>query len=438
MNRRLPLLLALLPFLPACIELQLGVTSTARLETPAPPGSEVFSAPDPATAEACTARRARAAAALENGVLVVEAGEDGHGRFHADDDYHWLTGAAVPGSALVVVAQDGRVAAEVLYLPRKDARHELWNGPRLAPGEAATAKTGVADTRPLARYVEELPELVPAGAMVFATGAAVEEWLATSNRNARPANALLAPLQAVREPAELVAQRAAIDITQAALVDAFRVAVPGAYEFTAEAAVESGFRRRGAEALAFPSICGAGANGCVLHYRANAERLEAGELLLMDVGAKFRGYCADVTRTIPVGGRFTDRQREVYTHVYRASELAAAELKPGSSLSAAQAVAVAYFAEHGFTRRDFPHSIGHGLGLLVHDAPGRGQKLEPGMVVTIEPGLYLRDEAIGIRIEDDYLITEDGAERLTTAIPTEPAALERFLADIRAAKPSTR
>jgi len=187
---------------------------------------------------------------------------------------------------------------------------------------------------------------------------------------------------------------------------------------------------RGAEGLAFATICGSGPNSCCLHYRANDRRLEDGDLLVLDVGAKYRLYCADVTRTIPVSGRFTPRQREVYAHVYAASRAAAKVLKPGASLRAAHEVAAAYLEEHGLGAY-FPHSVGHGLGLLVHDAPGLEDVLEPGMVVTIEPGVYIAEESLGVRIEDDYLITDTGAELLSGELPARPDELEAFLASLR-------
>jgi Xaa-Pro aminopeptidase len=208
------------------------------------------------------------------------------------------------------------------------------------------------------------------------------------------------------------------------------IAVPGAYEFQAEAAVEGGFRRRGAEFLAFPSICGSGINACYLHYRENNRRLEEGDLLLLDVGANYEGYCADVTRTIPVSGRFTDRQREVYQLVWEAQQLAEARLRPGVTMRELHEAVVGFFDEHG-VRRHFKHGLGHQLGVRVHDVPGFRGPLEPGMVVTIEPGLYLVEEALGVRIEDDFVVTEDGCRRLSDAIPSAPEALEAYLARLR-------
>ena len=207
--------------------------------------------------------------------------------------------------------------------------------------------------------------------------------------------------------------------------------MPGAYEYTAEALIESGFRRRGASGPGFPSIAGSGINTCVLHYRDNVRQLQEGDLLVMDVGALTHGYCADVTRTIPVSGRFTPRQREIYTAVYRASREAAAVLRPGATLRDAHEVATESLKQSGDLHEYFLHSVGHGLGMRVHDAPSARTELRPGMIVTIEPGVYIAEEALGVRIEDDYLITEDGAELLSDDLPADPAELEAFLAQIR-------
>jgi Xaa-Pro aminopeptidase len=387
-----------------------------------PPLYEVRTLPDPATPAACRERRARTARALGDGLLVLGAGDEGEERFEAANDFYWLTGVASPDAVFVLAAEDGQATTERLYLHPEDKRWELWNGARLAPGEETERLTGIADTRPLEHLTADLAELRAWAPAAYGSG--------VDDAEEQDASVLLAPLQVVKEPAEIAALRVSIDITQEALVEAMRQAVPGSYEFEAEARILGGFRKRGAEGLAFASICGSGPNSCCLHYRANERRMEDGDLLVMDVGAKFRHYCADVTRTIPVNGRFTPRQREIYTHVYEASRAAARVLKPGASLGAAHRVATEYLEERGYGKY-FPHGVGHGLGLLVHDAPAFEDELAPGMVVTIEPGIYIAAEELGVRIEDDYLITVDGAELLSKRIPAQPDELEAFLASLR-------
>lgn len=390
---------------------------------------------DPAQPAVCAERRQRAAAGLGDGLLLLYSGtEEEDSRFHPQHHFYWLTGASVPDAVLLLAARNGEIAACRLYLPPHDPRKSLWDGPRLTPGEEARKTTGVDDIRPLPELdtdVEELLSGLEDEAAFYTFGDPYEQLF--GKRDVRDAQSLLHPLQVKKDALEIEALRAAVDITQASMRDAMRVAVPGAWEFTAEAAIEGGFRRRGAEDLAFPSICGSGPNSCYLHYRANQRQLEDGDLLVMDIGARFRGYCADVTRTIPVNGRFTDRQREIYTLVYEASRRAAAVLRPGATLRDAHRVASQHLSENGIdVARFFPHGVGHGLGLEVHDAPSTRTPLEAGMVVTIEPGIYILDEELGVRIEDDYLITEDGAELLSDDIPAHPDRLEAFLADLRA------
>ena len=394
----------------------------------------VYQTAEPTSPEVCSKRRVRTANELWNGILILESGDEPeHGRFQPDDDFFWLTGIDAPEAAVVLVASEGDLKRQTLYLPPKDERHELWNGPRLSPGPTASKLSGFADIRSTESFLSDVEELQLQDTPLLTSGMRVASYSSMVDDDGEPMDTrrFMRNVQVVKDSAEIEATRAAVDITQEALADAMRIAVPGAYEFTAEAAIEGGFRFRGAETLAFPSICGSGINSCYLHYRSNQRRLQAGDLLLMDVGAKVRHYCADVTRTIPVSGTFTPRQREVYTIVYEASRLAADVLKPGATLNDADKVARDYLAEHGFERKDFPHSIGHGLGLKVHDSPARTTTLEAGMVVTIEPGIYLPDEEIGIRIEDDYLITETGAELLSSSLPSHPDELEAFLAEVR-------
>ncbi len=409
------------------------LTSTLPQRTPCPAENvaRVWNDPDPATPSACRERRLRTAKALGNGLLVLGAGADPDDvRYYSDDDFHWLCGVSSPDAILVLVAVGGELVEERLYLHPSNPRHELWNGPRLAPGESTIRATGIADLRELELFPEEIRQLAQENQRIYCSEPTGQPVIEQIGRTYEPVSPFLEALQVVKDAAEIQALRTAVDITQAALVDAFRIVLPGAHEFTVEATIESGFRRRGAETTAFPSICGSGPNSCILHYRANQRRLEAGDMLVMDVGAKYKRYCADVTRTIPVSARFSPRQREIYTLVYEASQRAARCLRPGASLRDAHQAAQAYLKGHGMDAY-FPHGIGHGLGLEVHDAPRNVELLRAGMVVTIEPGIYIAEENLGCRIEDDYLITENGAELLSGSLPSHPDELEDFLRALR-------
>ncbi|MDP6838641.1 MAG: Xaa-Pro peptidase family protein [Planctomycetota bacterium] len=409
-----------------------GAVADPNLVLPGTPGLA-----DPATAAACGKRRRALARAVGDGLLLFASGaEPERGRYLADDDFHYLVGPCGQDCLLLLEARAGELVEERLYLPAHDAQFERWNGPRLAPGPAAAELIGIASTRELSQLAPDLEELLGkpgaegrGGTLAYAVGDAAA-LLEEHGYSVQSPRKFLNPLQAVKGEAELNALRAAVDITCASLADAFAVALPGAFEYTAEAAIEGGFRRRGAAALAFPSICGSGPATCILHYRKNDRRLADGDLLVMDVGAKYLHYCADVTRTIPVNGRFTARQREIYDLVWQAQQKAAAALKPGITLRTVDRVARDYLKEAGYGQA-FLHGVGHHLGLRVHDVPGFRGPFKLGMVVTLEPGIYLKDEALGVRIEDDYLITEDGAELLSGAIPSRSDLLEAYLARIR-------
>jgi Xaa-Pro aminopeptidase len=392
-----------------------------------PPGAR--DVPSPSTPAACRDRRESLASELGDGLFLIQAGEEGRGRFEADVDFHYLTGLNRPDARLLLLAKDGKLQLDELYLPEQTPSQRLWEGPKLNANDLAEGSpydrvrdSSEFDFAALAQRAAE-------GGVHAVDQLTIDELVEHEidvKRGRKPLNAL----QRIKSPGELAALETAVDITMASVADAIVVAVPGAWEYQAEAAVESGFRRRGAEFLAFPSICGSGINACYLHYRANNRRLEDGELLLMDVGARYEGYSADFTRTIPVSGRFTPRQREVYTLVFEAQQTAVASLGPGVSMRDVHKVAVEFFEQAGY-REHFKHGLGHQLGIRVHDVPGFRGLLEPGMVVTIEPGLYITEEAIGVRIEDDYLITENGSRKLSDAIPSQPDELEAYISRLR-------
>ncbi|MDF1798015.1 MAG: Xaa-Pro peptidase family protein [Planctomycetota bacterium] len=390
--------------------------------------------PNPNTPQACAARRARVASEIGTGVLAIAAGGDVEGRFQADALFHWLTGVSTPDTVLLLEIAEGAITRERLYLPERDPGFERWNGARPAPGADSEARFGIAETAPLGQWRDDLGVLLEEEDRPYVHGELIQDHLielaGEGDRLQRPASRLLRKVAAVRELPEQAAIHAAVDMTQQALAEAFRVVRPGNWEFQAEAAIEGGYRSRGAFGPSFPSIVGSGPNSCYLHYRSNERQFQAGDLVVMDVGARYANYCADVTRTIPVSGTFTERQREVYDAVWAASIASAATLKPGSSMNEAHRTAKAVLDERGFGSY-FIHSVGHGLGLYVHDDPGGRKALEPGMVVTIEPGVYIADEELGVRIENDWLITEDGAVCLSDELPSDPDALLAFLAEVR-------
>ncbi len=226
---------------------------------------------------------------------------------------------------------------------------------------------------------------------------------------------LLAALRSVKSPAELKIMQRAINATADGFTAAMQTLKPGVNEREVQRAIEDAFIRAGASGSAYNAIVGSGVQGTVLHYMANDATAEAGDLMVIDAGARFNNYAADITRTLPVSGRFTKEQKEMYTLVLRAQRASIAAVKPGAKMSDVNEATRAVFEKAGVIDA-YLHGIGHHLGLEVHDADPAA-KLKPGNVVTIEPGLYFKDRAMGIRIEDDLLVTKAGRRNLSTRIP---------------------
>jgi Xaa-Pro aminopeptidase len=430
------------------------------------------------------ARRKRLLDALEAGAVAVVAtaashlrNGDNEFRFRPDSDFHWLTGFSEP-NALLVLCKGRPEGEQVLFLQPRNREQEIWTGRRLGV-ERAPAALGVDS----AHSIEELDALLPkllrgrdplhyrTGlrpdldarilAMVNALRVRVREQNPAPSRIVDP-SLLLHEMRVKKDAHEIAAMLHAAEITAAAHVAAMRATAPGRYEYEIEALVEGEFRRHGALGPAYPSIVASGANATILHYHENDRRMETGDLLLLDAGSEFDCYASDVTRTWPVGGRFSPAQRSVYSLVLKAQHRAIAAVKPGASVNDAHDVAVRTLVEglrelgllsgtvdeilssRSF-RRFYMHRTGHWLGMDVHDVgdyfargstPSEHRRLEEGMVVTVEPGLYFAEDdatipaeyrGIGVRIEDDVLVTATGNEVLTSACPKEIADLESLV-----------
>jgi Xaa-Pro aminopeptidase len=250
-----------------------------------------------------------------------------------------------------------------------------------------------------------------------------------TGRGAGSLRQLLSAQRLVKSEAEIACLVASIDITGAALRNCLVEIRPGAFEYQAQAALESTFKRLGAERPGFSSIFGSGPNSVTLHYDKNRRQMQDGDLMVIDVGAKYQYYCADVSRTVPVNGRFTQRQREIYEIVLAAQTAAALAAKPGMTIKDLDTIARKVITDAGYGEY-FLHSVGHWIGLDVHDVGGRVPIVE-GCLFTIEPGIYIADEELGVRIEDDYLMTADGALRLSVGMPSDPDELMALMASAR-------
>jgi Xaa-Pro aminopeptidase len=425
------------------------------------------------------ARRARLAQAMQAGVAVIPTAperirnRDTHYPYRFDSHFYYLTGFAEPEAALVLVA--GAQPRSILFCREKNEERETWDGFRYGPA-LARERFGFDEAWPIAQLDEKLAELLgdqaalhyPVGADAHWDARAMG-WLNAVRARARAGvgapervhdvRALIDEMRLVKDAQELALMRRAATISAAAHRRAMRAARQGAFEYTLEAELLYEFRRGGAQFPAYWPIVAGGANACVLHYVANDAPLADGDLVLIDAGCELNGYAADITRTFPVGARFSGAQREVYDIVLAAQTAAIAEVRAGRAWNEPHDAAVKVLAqgmldlgllkgslaetlEKETYKRFYMHRTGHWLGLDVHDAgeykrAGKWRSLVAGMTLTVEPGLYIRAaedvperlRGIGIRIEDDVLVTEAGCEVLTAAAPKNIADIEALKRD---------
>jgi Xaa-Pro aminopeptidase len=257
-----------------------------------------------------------------------------------------------------------------------------------------------------------------------------------ANFTLKPPAPLIAPLRRIKSAAEIETLKRAAAITAEAVKEVMRDARPGLYEYQLQSILEHVFSFNGASRPGFSSIVGSGENSCILHWNENSRRTKAGDLAVIDVGAEYRMYTADITRTIPIDGKFTKRQREIYDIVLRANEGAIEMIAPGVDMTdisnraneilADGLLKAGLVKDKSELRKYYFHGLSHSIGLVVHDVGALG-KLEPGMVITIEPGLYIREEALGIRVEDDVVVTEKGHEVITSGVPKKPEDIEAIM-----------
>jgi len=394
--------------------------------------------------------------------------------FRQDSDFYYLSGFAEHDAVLVLIP--GRRHGQfVMFCREKDPGMELWNGYRAGP-EGACTEYGADDAFPIGDIDDILPGLIEGRERVYYSmgrsagfDRQIMGWV-NSIRSKEAAGAvppgefndlnhMLHDMRLAKSAAELRLLRRAADITARAHRRAMRHCRPGMYEYQLEAELQHEFLTSGARHPAYLSIVGSGVNACTLHYVANSAKMRDGDLVLVDAGCELDYYAADVTRTFPVNGRFSPAQRALYELVLRAQEAAIAEIRPGNHWNqphdASVRVITAGLVQLGLLRgkvanlvkrkayRDFyMHRVGHWLGLDVHDVGdyrvgGEWRLLEPGMVMTVEPGIYVAPHnrkvaakwrGIGIRIEDDVVVTRDGCEVLTGKAPKTVEEIEALMA----------
>ena len=438
-------------------------------------------------------RRQRLLDALGDGLLLLPTAPellrngDVHFEYRPGSDFHYLTGFPEPEALLAAWrTQPGRHRT-VLFVRPRDQEREIWDGRRYGTA-GARRSFGVDATKPWPKLWQELPELLGTHARLFVRLGQNPRFdqrlmelfaqLAWTRRKAQaPAHPVLQdPTPAIasqrlcKDGGELLLLRRAAAITAAGHRAAMAFAAPGRFEYEVQAQLEMAFRAGGSPRNGYGSIVASGNNACILHYHDNDRRMRAGELLLIDAGAEFGGYTADVTRTFPVSGTFTAAQRAVYQTVLKAQLAGIRAARPGAKWDAPHQACVraltrglvALGALRGNVRRliakarykrFYMHGTSHWLGRDVHDvgayhdAAGKPARLRPGMVLTVEPGLYFgpRDRrapkalrGIGVRIEDDVLITARGREVLTAAVPKTVAEIEAAVGQSRAGAAAAR
>lgn len=375
-------------------------------------------------------------------VLAGEADPSLHHPWHPHAHFEYLTGIVDEPGAMLLLDPGHPVQAKraTLLLRPLNPEVEKWDGFRDELGSALRARTGfetVMRTGMLGRLLLEaarrarsLSCLMPLSQWNAPVSADLAILRAQAERvpgtRIEDRSDLLVRMRAAKSPAEVACIREAARVTALGFAAAMRALRPGMNEFDLQESVEHAYRTGGARQLAFRTIAGGGFNATVLHYHANDQPLREGELVVLDSGAKHGGYSADVTRTLPVSGRFSPRQRELHDLVLRAQAAAIAAVRPGATLAAIDAAGRKVIADAGLADA-FIHGMGHHLGLETHDA-SPDAPLEVGAVITIEPGVYLPKESIGIRIEDDVAVTAGGHELLTPGIPRSADEVERAMA----------
>jgi Xaa-Pro aminopeptidase len=380
-------------------------------------------------------RRADLRHSLEGVMVLLGAVEsdDLHNSFFQESNFLYLSGWREPGAVMMLTPRE-----EILFLPPRDLHQELYTGRKLGPDDAdAPEKTGFAKVLPRAAMETQFLRLIETSDRIYTL---------PDDREAQKLKALavfhesgdtervLGRLRMIKSPAEIALIEHASDVTVAAHLEAWKKLRAGQFEYQIAAVMTNAYFERGCERSAYAPIVGSGPNSVILHYSANKRRAGSGEVVLMDVGAECSDYATDVTRTVPVSGKFTARQREIYEVVLGAQKAAIANVRPGARIrDNLYRVAYDYINTHGkdlhgdSLGKYFTHGLTHHVGLDVHDLSDNNVPLEAGMVITIEPGVYIPEENLGVRIEDTLLVTPTGFKNLSGALPKEVQEIEKLV-----------
>jgi len=406
------------------------------------------------------ARRVALTNLMKGGTLVLFAATEAEGQnnlfgFRQNDNFYYLTGWAEPGAAMLLsAATDSRPYTEVLFLPDHNATQEKWTGPKLGPENPdAPRLTGFDRVTALDKMHDELAKVLPQPrALVYSdlgegspsTGPI--EWLRRTNSfpnytawvDAKP---LIARLRMTKDAGELQFITHATDASEAGHRAALKAIHPGVTEREIAALIQYEYGKRGCERSAYAPIVGSGLYSTVLHYSEDSGTMQSGDVVVMDVGGEYSMYATDITRTAPVNGKFSPRQREIYNIVLGAQEAAIKEFQSGHSRLSGDSpdslykVAMDYINAHGKDSHGgtlgkyFIHGLGHHVGLNVHDANDPAAVLDKGMVFTLEPGIYIPEEKLGVRIEDLFYVDQNGKlVMLTHDLPRTADEVEKAMA----------
>jgi Xaa-Pro aminopeptidase len=387
--------------------------------------------------------------------------------FHQNEMFYYLTGWNEPEAIMLIVpkpapspnppgpaAPSPEIEKEILFIPPHDYREEKWTGPKIGADDAdAPARTGFAEVKPVSLFQSELQEDLKRFAKIYTELTPQPESgeddfqakMAANLRKMAPLATLadlrqaVTRLRMIKSAGEIALIRKAVEASVDAHLAAMKALRPGMWEYEIAALMKYEFERRGCEWPAYPPIVGAGFFSTVLHYDQDSNQIQDGDVVLMDVAGDYSGYASDITRTVPANGHFTPRQREIYEIVLGAQNAALAAAQPGVYIGMGRKnglfeIAHAYINTHGNDLHGKPlgqyffHGLSHSVGLNVHDPADYTQPLQPGMVVTIEPGIYIPEEKIGVRIEDDILVTQDGNELLSRRLPRAVDEIEKLMA----------
>lgn len=381
----------------------------------------------------------------------------GYVPFRQDNNFYYLTGVETPGAMLLL---DGHRKNTILFLASRDEDKERWEGVRLYPGDSARRATGLDDVMELDAFGAELEKRMEGIAVLYVPFMPYEAaatsrdralkygherlddaWDGRESREAALRNALqdkfgtsvtvrnLSPIldrmRQVKDNRELDQLRRAAAIGSMGIREAMRAAAPGMFEYQLAAIAEFVYAWQGASGYAFFPIIGSGANSCIPHYHANGRRMEEGDIVVMDFGPDNEYYGSDITRTFPVSGKFSEEQAKVYRVVLEAQKAALGAVRPGATFDDLEEAAEKILRLHGYDKYKM-HVIGHYVGMAVHDV-GEAEPFRPGVTLAVEPGVYIPQKRLGIRIEDTVAVTETGCDILTGDVPKEIDEIEKLM-----------